>query len=71
MLSAKARLVYPVSWDVMVEWGLPDGNVEVRTLSDPGRVRALNEMLVSQSSVFAGRSEELIRSLSRSKAGRS
>ena len=68
--SPEARLLYPISWDIMVEWGLPDGNVvvEVRTLSDPRCIRALNEMVVRESNVVAGRSEELIRLLSHSSA---
>ncbi len=68
LVSPEARLLYPISWDIMVEWGLPDGGDEVRLLSDHRCICALNEMLVSQSSVVVGRSEELIRSLSRSTA---
>ena len=71
LLSPEVRLLYPISWDIMVEWGLSDGDVEVRTLSDHRSIRTLNERSVRESNIVAGRSEELIRSLSRSKARRS
>lgn len=67
--SPEARLIYPVSWDVLIVWGLHDRDKELLFLSDDSYVRSLNETSLKQSNIIAGRSETLIRSLAHSRHG--
>lgn len=70
LVSPEVKLLYPVSWDVMVGWGLRNGEVELLSSSDHRRIRDLNEMSFAQSTMVAGRSKELIMSLAHSTANR-
>lgn len=62
--------LYPVAHDVIIHWGRMPGNPELVILTDYNIIRALNEQSLEQSTLIAGRSRDLIKSLSRSMRGR-
>lgn len=62
--------LYPVAHDVIIHWGRMLGDPELVILTDYTVIRALNERSLEQSISIAGRSRDLIESLSRSMHGR-
>ncbi|MCY3487579.1 MAG: DUF4238 domain-containing protein [Bacteroidetes bacterium] len=58
------RLLYPISWDVVLAWGFPRNSKDV--ISIPYyEVCIANELIFNQSDIIAGCAKELIESLSR------
>ena len=55
------KLLYPISYDVIVGYDLPDGRVQVFTSYD--QARRWNELSLSKSEMIMGRSRELVSSL--------
>lgn len=55
-------LLYPVSWDVGVVWGLQTWERDL-TFADSQDVRLFNDLSFGQSEIIAGRSEKLVRSV--------
>ena len=55
-------LLYPISWDMAVIWGLMDGDQRLKTFDDPRWTLDINDTLIRQSHTIVGRSERLIRS---------
>ena len=60
----KTRLLYPVSWDIILAWGYPYESEDVISMTCD-EVRRNNEQILAQSDIVAGRTKELIESLSR------
>lgn len=67
--APEVRLLYPVSKDVIIKWGLSDGDEYLLLVSDNSCIRALNEASLRQSNIIAGCSEKLIQSLAYSRHG--
>ncbi|MCY4225576.1 MAG: hypothetical protein OXF06_12165 [Bacteroidetes bacterium] len=58
----------PVSHDVIIYWGRDSSCHECTVLTDHDIIRNINERILGQSSIVAGRSKDLLSSLSRSRA---
>lgn len=62
--------ILPVAHDVIIYWGRERHYPERIIVSDNNTIRIINETILRQSSTVAGRSQDLLKSLSRSKAAR-
>ncbi len=57
--------LFPIAYDVIVTHGLPRGEEKLVNEIDAAHIRQLNEAMFKQSTVIAGNSRKLIKSLSR------
>lgn len=64
LLHPKTRLLYPISWDIILAWGYPYESEDVISMTCD-EVRGNNEQILAQSDIVAGRTKELIESISR------
>ena len=62
--------LFPVAHDVAIRWGLLTSDAKRIVLDDISLIRQINEISLEQSTMIAGRSPELIQSLSDSSAAR-
>ncbi|MXW14178.1 MAG: DUF4238 domain-containing protein [Rhodothermaceae bacterium] len=63
-MSPDTWLLYPISWNVGILWGLEDGDRKLNIFADPRWVIDINQRTFSQSQVtIAGRSQHVIQSV--------
>ena len=53
-------LLYPISWNVGIIWGLEDNDEKLRSFDDSRWVSDINRQIFHQSQTIAGRSENVI-----------
>jgi hypothetical protein len=64
ILDPRVEVWLPVSWDIAIGVGLQAGTESFVPITEPSWVRHINEGIAGQSTVYAGRSKDLLCSLS-------